>query len=130
MWTYAVRPKRETVDVEASFAPEPSAARTARSFVGGHVPDDMRSDVELITSELVTNSIEHARTPLTVRVQANKRQVRVEVADSSAVVPALPEFVVDAERGWGLRLVELLSDRWGIEPMGQGKRVWFEIGYR
>jgi hypothetical protein len=31
------------------------------------------------------------------------------------------------DSGWGLFLVEQLSDRWGVEQIGQATTVWFEI---
>jgi hypothetical protein len=29
--------------------------------------------------------------------------------------------------GWGLYLVEELSDRWGMDGLGPGTRIWFEL---
>ena len=49
--------------------------------------------------------------------------IRVEVSDLG---PGIDADVAEVSTGWGLRLVELLSDRWGIEDAAGGK-VWFEV---
>jgi hypothetical protein len=32
-----------------------------------------------------------------------------------------------ASSGRGLMLLELLADRWGVQPRGEGKCIWFEM---
>ena len=51
--------------------------------------------------------------------------VRLEVIDEGPGFQISdPEF--DRHGGWGLALVETMSDRWGIER-GERTRVWFEL---
>src|SRR3954454_15047412 len=114
------------MDVEAKFGAEPAQVRAARRFVAEHVPDRLRDDVALVTSELVSNAIEHAMTPVTVRVMNDERRVRVEVSDSSSILPAVADLVADSSRGRGLHIVEALTDAWGIESSEDGKVIWFE----
>jgi len=33
----------------------------------------------------------------------------------------------DAEGGYGLVLVDALTDAWGVQPAGNGKLVWIEL---
>jgi anti-sigma regulatory factor (Ser/Thr protein kinase) len=104
----------------------PDSVRTARRFVAERVrrcPVTVASDCLLLTSELATNCVLHARTDYVVRVAVDEGLVRVEVADRE---PDLPH--VD-ERGRGLRLVEDLATAWGTDPCvdGPGKVVWFEV---
>ena len=112
---------------EQTFAPEVGEIRAARRFVASYAPEGIRDEVTLVASELVTNAIEHARTPVTVRVEVTGDIIRVEVADSSAIVPTITELVRDGAHGRGLHLVDALSKRWGVESNEHGKLVWFEI---
>jgi DNA-binding NarL/FixJ family response regulator len=83
--------------------------------------------VELLVSELVTNSIVHARSDVEVSVGVSSRFVRVAVFDSSLEPPARKEIRPDAESGRGLLMLDALSSAWGIEFTPGGKSVWFEV---
>ncbi len=84
---------------------------------------------ELLVSELVGNAVRYAGGgEVLVRARLAAGRLRVEVLDSSEVVPPLPTPPApDAESGRGLLLVEALAERWGAEPVPGGKRLWFEI---
>lgn len=111
--------------------PVPTAPREGRRFVTTtlqrwHI-DEMCDVVKLLTSELVTNAVLHARTAVTLRVVRCDGAVRVEVADESPAVPAARLYSDDAVTGRGLQLVESLADRWGVEPAEEAKTMWFEV---
>lgn len=82
----------------------------------------------LVLSELLTNAVRHARVPgrgIETRFLLLSRGLRIEVHDASEERPlmALPE--TDAGGGWGLPLVDTLSEKWGIsDRQGPGKLVW------
>jgi serine/threonine-protein kinase RsbW len=80
----------------------------------------------LMTTELVTNVVEHAGTPYTLTIELEPQLVRVDVRDASLALPTVGTCVPEAERGRGLALVAELSHRWGCEPVDGGKSVWFE----
>lgn len=117
------------------------SAGAARRFIGEIlVRWDCRPAIdtlELLLSEVVANSVEHARSEPEVAVRLLDGVLRVEVADDSDVLPALagpagPEaaFVEDGEavRGRGLRILASEASRWGAAPRaGGGKVVWFEV---
>jgi anti-sigma regulatory factor (Ser/Thr protein kinase) len=107
----------------------PAAARVlVREALAAEATDDIVSAVALLTSELVTNVVRHARTPLTVGISVSERRVRVDVSDGSAIIPAAADLLdphVEGRRG--LALVDRLSSRWGIDATTEGKTVWFEI---
>jgi anti-sigma regulatory factor (Ser/Thr protein kinase) len=67
------------------FPPEPAAAGHARRFVAERcrswAVSDLRDSVELLTSELVTNGLLHARTPIEVAVCLSDDALRVSVHD-------------------------------------------------
>jgi len=107
------------------------ARRFARQTIDGHVehPDA----VLLMTSELVSNVIEHAHGALRMTIGLGP-PVRVEVHNHQAATDAFRELIDDptmpdesAPSGRGLALVRQLSSRMGLadDPRG-GKVVWFE----
>jgi anti-sigma regulatory factor (Ser/Thr protein kinase) len=89
-------------------------------------------DVRLLVSELVTNAVRHAglatEDRIRLLVQLSDRVLRVEVHDPGTGFE-LRAPVPDPARasGWGLYLVEELSDRWGMDGLGPGTRIWFEL---
>jgi GAF domain-containing protein len=84
-------------------------------------------DAELVVSELVTNAILHATTPIVLTVTPAAATVRVEVRDSLRERPIRTLVSTDAMTGRGIALVEALSHRWGVEPVPGGKLVWAEL---
>ncbi len=78
----------------------------------------------------MTNSILHARTPLRVVVEPQGETVRVSVGDDSAAHPRMRAHSVDSGTGRGLLLVQRMASRWGVDPRGSGKVVWFELPRR
>jgi anti-sigma regulatory factor (Ser/Thr protein kinase) len=114
-----------------TLEPQPVNAGKARRFVVDAVHRlgcEIYAEVaELLASELVTNVILHARTPLTVRVLGSPERVRVEVVDASEKAPARQHFSSQATTGRGLDLVEFLAADWGADSTPSGKVVWFEL---
>ena len=104
-----------------------SRVRAALSFDGLGVYAD---DAAAITSELVTNAIQHVHGDGTgtVRVRIsrarNPEAVTVAVSDSSPDGPDMREATADGERGRGLRIVEALSAAWGWRSEEGGKTVF------
>ncbi|HSP38673.1 MAG TPA: ATP-binding protein [Frankiaceae bacterium] len=83
-----------------------------------------------LTSELVTNAVLHARTPLEVSVTVTDDVVLICVGDGSQVTPGQPNGETPSdgnENGRGIMLVRALADEWGVLPAEtrHGKAVWF-----
>jgi anti-sigma regulatory factor (Ser/Thr protein kinase) len=96
---------------------------------GGHHDPVLVDRVVLVTSELVTNAILHARTDVGLDVSVEESSIVLEVTDSSPV-PIPPPRVPDPEdtSGRGLFLVDVLSDAWGVRSAdGGGKTVWIRV---
>ena len=112
--------------------PEPRAACAAREFVAATLRDAVAGEVAevavLLTSELVTNAVVHARTPIHVVVDVEARTLRVTVADDAPRSPALRPSSHNHLTGRGLNLVDALAGQWGVDPTREGKKVWFELG--
>ena len=109
----------------------------ARSAVARHlaarVAPSVLEDALLLVSELVTNSVRHSGAPegddLVLRVHLWRDACRLEVEDRGrhgTIAPYAPGRFRD--RGWGLYLVELLSERWGVVRTADGAtRVWLQL---
>jgi len=117
--------------VTAAFAPDPRSARAARRFVERTLEAwNLTGAIEvvsLLTSELVANAVLHAGTPLELHLGVVGRRIRVQVRDRSAANASPRHDGAEATGGRGLRLVERLSDDWGVAEEGDGKTVWFAL---
>ena len=114
---------------EAEFPCDTAAARAARAFVEAALRiwelDDLVEVVALLTSELVTNAVVHARTAFKVSACYEAPELLVEVTDGGdeSLHPAPGDPY--AEGGRGLLLVAALAARWGVTGHSGGKTVWF-----
>jgi two-component sensor histidine kinase len=113
------------LDLEA----KPVAAGMARRFVTQHAGDlDADGALTLLTSELVTNGVLHARTHLRVGIATGQDHVMVTVADDdgsgSLVIPPPDD---GRPSGRGLMLVDALASQWGVFRHRGGKTVWFTL---
>lgn len=95
------------------------------------MPTDAFDSIVLLVNELVTNAVRHGMVgtsgEITITVETSHSMVRVEVVDSgkgAQVAPRPPS--IDEGSGWGLHMVERLSDRWGFEQNAT-TCVWFEM---
>ncbi|MFJ6750026.1 MULTISPECIES: ATP-binding protein [unclassified Streptomyces] len=87
---------------------------------------DLAEIATLLTSELVTNALVHAKGGAVVTATFTDR-LRVEVRDFVSRRPEPRAPTVDGTSGRGLMLVRSLADSWGIRSHGVGKSVWFEL---
>jgi anti-sigma regulatory factor (Ser/Thr protein kinase) len=128
----------------AAYQPEPTAAAAARRFVRdtlqawvvtGAAADGhgLVDDAVLLTSELVTNAVVHAGTPVQVTCRLADGAVEVVVRDGhpARLVPEAAESEPSpAERtgGRGLLLPAALASAWGVAYGRSSKAVWFRLG--
>ena len=114
------------------FARDPAEVARARQMVRANLEAwGFQRDLgamELAVSELVTNAIVHGEGVIDVRVSALGDRLRLEVADEGAAVPRAGDDTQGLEGigGWGLHLIDSLSDDWGSADRGGGTRVWME----
>jgi anti-sigma regulatory factor (Ser/Thr protein kinase) len=113
--------------------PTTDSVPEARRFVRSHLVDEA-VDVDtavLLVSEVVTNAVLHARTLVIVSLRQLDEVVRISVIDRSPVRPRIHAFSSTSATGRGLRLLDRLAARWGVDPDPDGsggKAVWFEVG--
>jgi anti-sigma regulatory factor (Ser/Thr protein kinase) len=118
----------ETADLSAL----PTSPATARRFVADAlwrlgVDPEAISTASLLTSELFTNSVVHANSPVRVAVGMQGRALHVAVTDN--VAGDVQPQTIDPERpnGRGLLLVSMLANSWSVEPIPGGKTICFEL---
>lgn len=116
------------------LAPLPESVHLARQAVttalSGLNRDDLIDDAAVVVTELVANAVMHARTEITVSVDAWGVGIRLRVADASDKLPRWTPARPTATSGRGLLLVQRLSSTWGVEPLADsGKVVWAQIDH-
>ena len=87
----------------------------------------MTDMVLLLVSEVVTNAVLHARSEIRLEIGWNGDAVRVEVADHSPLLATPRRFSEMATTGRGMQMVEEVADTGGLQPVDDGKVIWFEI---
>jgi hypothetical protein len=116
------------------FQPEDDTPGTARHLLeeafhqwGGDAAV-LLDDARLLLSELVSNAVLHARSPLLVSIRWQASSVRLAVRDKSPDIPTVRSELRDAGwGGWGLQVVQELSRNWGVDATPDGKTVWAEL---
>ena len=127
---------RETItETTIRMAPGRAAPGLARQHIRSGLPADLSAgrmcDLVLLTSELVTNAVEYSDAgSLDLTIVRGRTFTRIEVSSPNeswarAPEPHSPE--PDQIGGWGLLLVEQLSDRWGTSDADC--MVWFEFDH-
>ena len=133
----AARLAGDVVAQEVELALDEQAPRAARAAVEaalqGQVTTMVLDDARLIVTELATNSVVHSRASrparLALRIERSPTMVRLELEDpgrDGVISVGLPDRA--AGNGFGLNLVQVLSERWGAERVALGgTRVWSQL---
>ncbi|MFE3410312.1 ATP-binding protein [Streptomyces mirabilis] len=125
----------EANQLALSLPTTPAAATVARHQVVSAIAGwdaglgtEVVRTAELLVSELVTNAVQYADTgSVSLAVCLDESVLRIEVCDTSPVLPQPGLPGADSEGGRGLFLVAALADRYHAEPTENGKRCWAEI---
>jgi anti-sigma regulatory factor (Ser/Thr protein kinase) len=112
----------------------PESVRIARFHIRAtldfHGLGRYAEDTEIITSELVTNAVQHADCDGTEMIGVTLARTRDQdsvilvVSDSSPHGPVMRNPSADSEPGRGLQIVASLSVHWGWHPEPRGKAVY------
>lgn len=119
--TDAPDPVRVSIGSTADLA---DARRRAGDIAHACLDDQRSSDVVLVTSELLTNALEHgAEPPVDLVISVDDEALTVEVTSRSSEVPEPSSELapVTEVRGRGLQIVATLSD--GLLVTGTDDRV-------
>jgi transcriptional regulator with XRE-family HTH domain/anti-sigma regulatory factor (Ser/Thr protein kinase) len=105
----------------------PALGRAAVLVAAAGIPEQSLLDAELLTSEILTNSVRHGpldAEQITLRISVGKRMLRVEVVDGG---PRRARQRPPDQGGWGLMLVMELATRWGGGRADGRNVTWFEL---
>jgi anti-sigma regulatory factor (Ser/Thr protein kinase) len=91
------------------------------------VPDSLADTAALATSELVTNALLHARTPILVLAEYDHDTLTVAVQDGEAILPTLLSPDSEREGGRGIAIIDRLAAIWGVQRTRLGKMVWVSL---
>ncbi|MFD0318969.1 SpoIIE family protein phosphatase [Streptomyces flavalbus] len=113
------------------LSPAPENVTAARRFVraalAGAAPDVLDT-AELLTGELVTNAVVHARTEAEVWAWADGGRAQVRVSDRRPEWGVVPhERHPYASTGRGLALLRELAASYGVHSDAERKTVWFDL---
>lgn len=112
----------------------PAAARRSLDDLRATVSQEVFDDLRLLVSELVTNCVRHAgldsKDWIGLEVDSTSERIRVEVTDPGAGLgKSQPPGTFLESSGWGLHIVNQVSDRWGAY-WDDTNHFWFEIDSR
>lgn len=128
---YVAAHPAETQKAAITLSPTLEAARAARRFAKKTSADwgldELTDSLLQIVSELVTNAVEHAHTPMELRLRRRPTALLIEVADGDGRLARPTPTDRTDERHRGLMIVQTLSERWGVRPTGNGKVVWAQM---
>lgn len=93
------------------------------------VSPSVRRIAMLLTSEVLTNAVQHGAAPVEAELEVGHRVLRVAVRDGSATLPRLRTPRPDETGGRGVQFLERCASRWGVDALDDapGKTVWFEL---
>jgi anti-sigma regulatory factor (Ser/Thr protein kinase) len=94
------------------------------------LPEHVLPDLRLLVSELITNGVKYGGDgPVRLEIVNEPERIRAEIVDQGAgFTPVERDGDLSRVGGWGLHLVEELTDRWGTYE--GSTHVWFEIDPR
>jgi anti-sigma regulatory factor (Ser/Thr protein kinase) len=119
------------IETTLSLPVHPSSPGRARRFVRDVLAAwgaaRFEEPATLLTSELVTNAVLHARSRPELKLRLTDNRLWVGVADNTPVSPVRKRYGPEAATGRGLMLVERMAAAWGTTVTAQGKVVWFEL---
>jgi anti-sigma regulatory factor (Ser/Thr protein kinase) len=120
------------MQAQVQLPPDAGSVRDARRFLRETLAswdaEPLEWTASQALSELVTNAVLHAGTPVTVSLALlDDGRLRLEVGDGSPRVPHQRRYGQQATTGRGIALVAGLAETWGVEPRTGGKTVWCEL---
>jgi anti-sigma regulatory factor (Ser/Thr protein kinase) len=109
----------------AEFASVREARRFVHQVLGPVFAAEDMEVTTLLTSEVVTNAVVHAGSPVDLVIREVGGCVQVEASDSTTQRPVVAARPGANGSGLGLAIVAALSQEWGVVPTTEGKTVWF-----
>jgi anti-sigma regulatory factor (Ser/Thr protein kinase) len=90
--------------------------------------DTLIDAAALVTTEVITNAVLHARTPLTLTIRRDgDGGVRIGVKDGSTHPPQRRQPDTTSTSGRGVDLLDRLATSWSVDMTESGKTVHFRL---
>ena len=114
---------------------DPRAASIARAALDEISSSALRArldDAKTVISEVLTNAVKYGapegRGEIRLVIESDDDRLHVRVEQSLPALEVSPSASPDGphDGGFGLRIVEALTDAWGVEP-GPPGCVWFQF---
>ena len=123
------------LDADAQMPHRVDSVPAARAFLiqllhGWDIADQIIDDASLLTTELMSNAVEHGSGVVDLEIAVQDGLLRVGVHDASVELPVKGEVInASLEGGRGIWLVHSIARDWGSDSSGEeaGKTVWFEL---
>lgn len=118
-----------SIDLPPTAPSITAARRLVRDLMAVWAAPHDREDVALLVTELVANVVDHVHgeDDLVLELSLSDTWLRIAVVDGSSIRPVVQALSHERPRGRGMRMVEAIADRWGVEDHEGGKRVWFDL---
>lgn len=118
-------------EVTARFGAELEGVAEARRFcraaLGSWGLSASTPAVDVLVTELASNSVLHTRSDYSVTLTYDGEVLRVGVTDPSSRGPVIKSHSVRAMSGRGLHLVAAYAEAWTVEYHESGKTVWASL---
>ena len=121
---------------ERSLACDANASSAARRALGECLDSSedraLIDTIRLATSELISNAVRHGHVAsggrIRLLIHQTRQAVRIDVEQPTSAADAAIGGTDgrEVEGGFGLAIVDAVSDRWGVTPDRPG-RIWFEV---
>lgn len=117
------------LDLPADLASVTRGRHFVRQKLSDWAVGELLDDAELCVSELLTNAVLHAGTPMRLEIELDgDLTVRVRDDDrSTGVATPRASAAHEQESGRGLHIIERVSTRWGVSMLPDGKMIWFVL---
>jgi anti-sigma regulatory factor (Ser/Thr protein kinase) len=119
---------------DAQVPNRPDSVQAARAFLirlldGWGITDEVIDDAALLTSELLSNAVEHGSGEIELRIEVSDGLLHVGVRDEADGVPEVNQADSGSDGGRGMWIVQSVAHDWGSAPSDEdtGKTVWFEL---
>lgn len=111
--------------------PRPASVPQARRFVMRCLErwgmDHLCETAALLTSEIVSNAVLHARSEVVLRLAVLGASLEVRVSDRSPVRPVQRRPGDASTTGRGIALLDRLAEEWEVVPQQDGKTIRFVV---
>lgn len=112
-----------TLELPPTAASVPAGRRFVSALLDTWGMAGLVETAALLTSELLTNSVLHARTAIVLTVTRGDGTVEIVVRDGSRSAPRRRRHARDATTGRGLELLERLAQTWEVSVDDAGKSI-------